>query len=125
MKLYISPPSQTNWKILPDALASSLAAQYPRAQIEDLSKRAEGNVLEWVCQLPSGTVTGWLDRELNTFVLDGDIEDCARVAIWLRTIVPADQELAFYDEGYSADGELTLSTSNDDIAGLFLLGPTE
>lgn len=120
MKLFVSPPSETDWKIPPDLFISKLRERYPGVVVEDRSARPDGPSVQWEQQLSNGWVTGSLDRELNTFVIDGDIRDCAAVALWLRTLVPSEQELVFYDEAYSADGELRAGTTAGNLTAAFL-----
>lgn len=119
MKLFISPPSETTWKINPSRLALALRERYPKISINEKTS-TNGPSLEWECICSHGPVNGLLDHDMNTVVIQGDVRDCADMATWLRRAVPAEQQLIFYDETYSADGQLTQKTSSRDIAAMFL-----
>ena len=67
-----------------------------------------------------GSLSLALSRDGQAVVLEGDIEDCAEVALWLRHIVPEDQPLLFYDEGYGAEVSLMTRTSKEEIVRPFL-----
>lgn len=64
-------------------------------------------------------LTGSLDRTGQVIALDGWLEDCAVFAVWFRFLVPVEQQLAFYDEAYSADVELGTATTAEELIAPF------
>ena len=46
---------------------------------------------------------GYLQRDGQSVVVYGDIPEAALVAAWFREQVPPEQELIFYDDGYTFD----------------------
>jgi len=80
-------------------------------------------VLRWSSSTAHGVLIGGLARDGHTVVLDGDIRDCAAMAVWLRRLVPPAQAMVFYDEGYSASGPLEAATQPRTIVDLFASDP--
>ena len=63
---------------------------------------------------------GTLTNDANVVHLDGDVRACATFALWFRSQVPTEQDLLFYDEGYSADVPLLVETTKDELVAPFL-----
>ena len=118
MKLYISPPSKTNWGFDIDRLLDDLSSAQAPLVLRDLRDKPAGNILEW-SESEEGAAEVYILRDGQTVVVDGPIEECARWAVWLRARTPVRQALVYYDEGYSADGVLSASTAAADIVALF------
>jgi hypothetical protein len=74
--------------------------------------------LAWVMNTDGRRIDGYLFRN-GHLVLDGDIRDCSKFAVWYRQQVPQEIKLVFYDESYSADIELTLETTEQDVITSF------
>ena len=60
-------------------------------------------------------VDGNLSRDGQVVGLDGDIPEAAELAAWIRSVVPAGQELIFYDQGYHFDVPLRPDTTPQEI----------
>lgn len=119
----ISPPEPTAWKLDADAFARALAAAWPSAHVERVSDPASVFQLRWTIDAGSpGRVDGALAGDGQTVHLDGDVRGAAAVARWVRGVVPAEQPLIFYDEGFSADVALTAQTTEDQLVQPFLAG---
>lgn len=120
MKMFISPPTETNWTADPDELARLLAAFAPQMTVRRHDKHSSAHSLEWTWPTPDGPVEGSLNAARDCVVLDGDINRCADFAVWFRTLVPPVQPLVFYDESYSADVALEAHATAAELAAPFL-----
>lgn len=118
MKLFVSPPSATTWKISSDDLSNQIATRFAPVTTEQVGGEG-GPVLEWTWASPDGPVDGRLDRDLNCIVLEGELGRCAEVAVWFRGLVPVEQPLVVYDEAYSADLALNVDTLPSTIVQKF------
>lgn len=118
---FISPPEPTPWTIDAEAFARELCRAWPAAQLERLSDPAGLHQLRWTIAsgLPA-PIEGTLARDGQTVHLDGDVRAAAAVARWVRSLVPPQQALIFYDEGFSADVALTPEVTDDELVQPFL-----
>jgi hypothetical protein len=66
-------------------------------------------------RLDEHQLDGWLMRDGQVVEPNGGLEESAVIAAWMRTIVPDDQELIFWDEGYHFDVQLVPGIPADDI----------
>ena len=72
-----------------------------RAQIWRSESRDSLAVLRFnVAFTDEHQLDGWLMRDGQVVEMNGGLEESAVIAAWMRTIVPDDQELIFWDEGY-------------------------
>jgi hypothetical protein len=117
LKLFVSPPSETTWTFDVDRLLSDLGQIKTDVDLRNNLDRPLGNMLEW--STDGGTTEVFLTRDGQTLVVDGSLQECAHWAIWARSRVPSSQPLLVYDEGFSADGPLSASTTLAEIIGLF------
>lgn len=118
MSFLISPPEETAWHSDVRALADALRRAWPGAEVI-LTAGGEGSEsLEWTVpyQWP---LRGHVDSTRQAIVVDGDLDDCARFALWFRGYVPSGVSLVFYDDGYSADVSLVSGISTEQIAEPF------
>jgi hypothetical protein len=119
MKVFISPPNETTWRVDSIAFAEELRERFSGIQITKPPQCSQGHALEWTWHAPGGQVDGSLDATANAVVLDGDIADCSRFAVWYRAFVPDTQELVIFDEGYSADLPLLSDTTQALLVATF------
>ncbi len=94
-------------------------AQWEGIDIRDVDVPGDVHAMEWTVPLSHGDVFGALDQSGEVVHLDGYLHDCALFALWLRTIVPSNVELLFYDESYSADVALVTLTQESDLVRAF------
>lgn len=120
MSYFISPPEKTDWRIGTDVLAKGLLTQWPDAQVEIITNPQSLHAIAWTLQIGEWRLDGTLTKDGNVVHLDGDVRACATFALWFRTKVPTEQDLLFYDEGYSADVPLQVETTKDDLVAPFL-----
>ena len=111
MTFFISPAEATSWRMESAQLAADLQAWQPTADVRAVDNPASNQSLEWTLSINGRRVDGALDRTGQAIYVDGAVEDCAAFAVWLRTLVPSQQALVFYDEGYAADVALETDTS--------------
>ena len=116
MKIFISPVAETDWTVDAGELVAEIKSRFPEAIVTERTTGAHS--LEWKL---ADSVEGSLDLSGNTVVLDGNILDCARFAVWYRRLVPVSQLLVFYDESYSADLELELATTVEELITPFVI----
>jgi hypothetical protein len=117
---FISPKEKTDLHIDTAQFAAQLARDWPDANYHFVEDGKGPYGLRWTLKMPYGPIEGALDRAGQTVVVDGDVQNAARFARWVRQEVPKRYALLFYDEGYSADVELTDDTSIDDLVRPFL-----
>lgn len=111
MTFFISPAEETSWRMDPAQLATQLRSQWPAVDVRSVDSPASNQALEWTLSLNGRRVDGALNRTGQAIFVDGDVQDCAEFAVWLRSVVPGEQALVFYDEGYAADAALQADTS--------------
>jgi hypothetical protein len=120
MSYFISPPDATSWSISGKDLTAALRVHWPDAEIKAVLSPQSNHSIEWRIQLGEKQLEGSCDRTGQAIHLDGDLISSALFALWFRSIVPSQQSLVFYDEGYSADVNLTNDTSVEQITGPFI-----
>ena len=77
-------------------------------------------VLDFELAIGDQPVTGAFGGDGQVMALEGDVLACAEVAAWYRRQIPADQQLVFYDQGYSGSVELRGEPNPQEIAAPFL-----
>lgn len=121
MEYLITPPKQTNWHINESNLMNHLFKKWLNIQIKEMTNPDDFYLFKGLIKLSSDkTLEFALHRDRQGVSLDGYIEDCAFFAVWLRSIVPQNQKLVFYDQGYNAHIELNQSTTELDIINSFI-----
>jgi hypothetical protein len=121
VKYFVSPPGPTDWKLDPNQFREAVVSRWPGAQIRDVGDAHRTAALDVRLDVDGKQVDGTLSRDGLAIALDADVQSSARVARWLRSIVPDSQPLVFYDEGYSADVALTADTTEDELTRPFLV----
>ena len=104
--LLISPSRETAWRFEAAEFVRLLQARWPDADIRLMPADDPHTTLEF--ELP---VPGVAHPVLGSLTADGcavwleaaSIEEGATVAEWVRSVVPAAQELVFCDQAYSFD----------------------
>jgi hypothetical protein len=122
MEYLITPPEHTDWKIKEPDFIQCLEKRWSGIEIKQVTNPDDYYVLEWVIKVPEieQRLDGALHRDGQGISLDGDLEDCARFAVWFRSLVPQTQ-LVFYDQGYNAHVELQAETTESEIMQPFLV----
>lgn len=118
MSYFISPPDERSFAFDIDEFCDRLS-DWEGINIRQSDKPGDLNAVEWDLELRVGDVYGALDSTGQIVHLDGFLGDCALFALWLRTIVPKQVELLFYDEAYSADVALLSITREADLVRAF------
>ena len=121
MSYFVSPSQETDWHLAPGELAERLSRHWPDAEIRTVDNPVSNHSLEWTLTIDGLPVDGSLSRSGQAVHLDGDIDACARLARWLREQIPPQQELLFYDEGFSADVALLPTTSEEELVAPFIV----
>ncbi|OAD19618.1 hypothetical protein THIOM_004737 [Candidatus Thiomargarita nelsonii] len=125
MKYLISTPKPTNLTIKPTQFTSHLKAKWLNIDIHTINNPKRVYGLEWVMPMENGNLEGLLERTGQCIALDGDVRDCAKFALWFRSLVDNQYPLFFYDQAYSADLELREYTTKNDIVKCFMFTPVE
>jgi protease II len=120
MNYFISPPEETDLKIDSAQLINRLKAEWPNIDIQPLDNPEQTYSLSFRIPLQNSHLEGSLERTGQCIVLDGDVRDCAKFALWLRSQINRKYQLLFYDEAYSADIELSSETTAHDITKRFM-----
>ena len=114
--LLVSPSSDTDWRLGPDEFTRMLRDRWPDAEITEFEDPEFLAALDFRVTLDDGKqVDGNLSRDGQVVGLDGDIPEAAELAAWVRSIVPPEQELIFYDQGYHFDVALTPAITPQEI----------
>lgn len=117
----ISTAAPSGWSLDADDLRRRIAERYPGAQVRGPDSAADAYQLHWTIPTHSGIpLEGALDREGDGLVLDGDVDDAAEFAIWIRSQAPKGSALLFYDEGYTASVEVGPDTPAADLVTPFV-----
>ena len=66
--------------------------------------------IEWTQEINNVFVEGQLARTLNAITLEGDVKDCAEIALWFRRLVPLQTNLLFFDVDYTSSIEVKMNT---------------
>ena len=118
--LLVSPSSETEWRFGSDEFMRMLHDRWPDAEITKFDDPEFLAALDFRVTLDDGRqLDGNLSRDGQAVGLDGDIPEAAELAAWVRSVVPPEQELIFYDQGYHFDVALTPEiTPQEIIAGV-------
>lgn len=119
MKYLISPPEKSDLIIEPTQISEVLKSDWHQVKIQTILNPDRHYLLEWEITIDDRILEGMFTPEGPVFSLDGDIQDCAKFALWLRTKIDNKYPLFFYDQGYSADIELRLNTTIKEIIEQF------
>ncbi len=122
MEYLITPLEPTNWQINASDFSQHIQKQWSDIEISSITNPDSYYSLECTIKVPGigQRLDVALHRDGQGISLDGDLEDCARFAIWFRSLVPPTQELVFYDQGYNSHIELRAETTESDIIQPFL-----
>jgi len=120
MNYFISPSEETDLKIDSTQLINRLKAEWPNIDIQPQDNPSRTYSLSFRIPLKNSLIEGSLERTGQCVVLDGNVRDCAKFALWFRSWLDCKYKLLFYDEAYSADVVLTLETTEHDIIKHFL-----
>jgi hypothetical protein len=107
--LCISSSRETDWRLDPREFVAALRHRWPDAEIRLRAAGDEHAPLDFT--LPSGEGHPLLcDLSADghaVWISGATIAQAAEIAVWLRGLVPAEQELLFYDQAFSFDVPLT------------------
>ncbi len=117
---FIYLPKETGWKLDHATFVESLRVHWPDADIRIADDPTINYPLEWTLQMPEMRLDGTLDREGKAINLDGDIRDCAQFALWVRSLIPNEYKLVFFDEEYTASVEIEKETTEEELVKPFL-----
>jgi len=117
---FITPPAATTWKLEPAALAEQLRRAWPAVHVQVVENPERRHAIEWDMAMDRGPLQGSIDREGQAIHLDSDIRNCAQFAVWFRSIIPHEQALIFFDEGYAVDIPLDAATTEATIVSAFV-----
>ncbi|MBE2314956.1 hypothetical protein DVA67_003155 [Solirubrobacter sp. CPCC 204708] len=115
----VSPSSDTPWSLDPEAFALRLKARWPEIEVRELEDSL--NALSFRVPVDGDyPPLGHLMSDGQAVTLEGGLAESAEVAAWMREIVEPEQELLFYDEGYSFDVPLRPGITRDEIVAAVL-----
>jgi hypothetical protein len=120
MNYFISPSEETDLKIDSAQLINRLKAKWLNIDIQHQDNPSRTYSLSFRIPLKNSSIEGSLERTGQCVVLDGDVRDCAKFALWFRSWLDCKYNLLFYDEAYSADVALNLETTEHDIIKRFM-----
>ena len=120
MNFFVSPDERVGAPLVtPADFQREALASWPSARFEPLASPESPYAFDWKIDMAGGVVSGSYAKRGDTIVMEGDVFDCARIALWYRKLVPPQQSLIFYDEIYSASVELRTETPPEQIMKAF------
>jgi len=120
MNFFVSPAERIGAPLVtPADFQREILARWPFARFELLASMESPYAFDWQIDMAGGTVSGAYAKQGDTIVMEGDVFDCAQIALWYRRLVPPQQLLIFYDEIFSASIELRAETLADEIMRAF------
>jgi hypothetical protein len=112
----VSPSAETSWRLEPGEFAQRVHERWPGARVSILDKPDAWAAVRFAIPFEGGTeLDGHLANDGQALGFDGDLPESATVAVWVRELVPPEQELLFYDQGYEVDVPLTEGITRDEI----------
>jgi len=120
MNYFISPSEESDLKIDSAQLINRLKAEWANIDIQPQDNPSRTYSLSFRIPLKNRSIEGSLERTGQCVVLDGDVRDCAKFALWFYSWFDRNDKLVFYDEAYSADVALSLETTEHDIIKRFM-----
>ncbi|MEC4815482.1 MAG: hypothetical protein SAK29_19715 [Scytonema sp. PMC 1069.18] len=117
MEYLITPPEETDWQINQSDFVECLMKKWSNIQLKQITNSDDYYCLEGLIGVAGDeqTLEVALHRDKQGVSLDGYLEDCAFFAVWLRSLVPQNQKLVFYDQGYNVHIELKQNTTESEI----------
>ena len=115
--LLISPSRETPWHFEAGEFVRLLLERWPGADIRLMAADNPFTTLDFELPLPGAPhpVDGSLAADGQAVWVRGDIPQGATVAEWIRSVVPAEQELVFCDQGYNFDVALVAGVTAKQI----------
>jgi len=117
MNYFISPPTESNWRLAPSEFIADLLSRWPQALVQGLTNSPYFSH-EWEIQTPSGILEGEFYKDGTAVAFMGDFQDCTNFVLWFRSLVPPEQPLVFYDDGLHFKVDITRETTAADIVSL-------
>jgi hypothetical protein len=124
----ISPLEETSdLRVDIDHLFREVRARWPDADVRrgsDAGDLGDPEILSWVMVVTKYSMYCWLSRTQQALHLEGgSTEDCAKVALMFRELVPARYRLFYYDQGFNEVMEITKDTTEQDFIDTWGGGP--
>jgi hypothetical protein len=117
---FVSPQGDSDLRLESSTIAEALREQWPDVRFIEHDDAA--NSLRWAVPMSVGReVSGELQSGGQVVALEGDLHDAAEFARWIRRQIPQRYALIFWDQAYTNDVPLTLSTSPEELAEPFAL----
>ena len=114
MNYYLSPPEATSWTMSPSEFAQNLTRSWPDAKVQSTTNPELSP--EWEICMPGGILLGRFYPRLSGVVFNGStLDDLINFALWYRSLVPAEQPLLFYEEGFNWDMDLRPEATKQEI----------
>jgi hypothetical protein len=116
----ITPSTEGPWSVDPRQFADELTAKWPDVKLSWIVDLSDRLALEWVLTIDGKRVDGAVARSGRRFHIDGDLGACAAFTEWFCTkYVACASPLAFFDETYSNEMQLSPSTRALDVVATF------
>jgi hypothetical protein len=101
-------------------LINALKAEWSNIDIQTRDNPERVYSFSFRIPLKNSFLEGSLERAGQCVVLDGDVRNCAKFALWLCSLLDSQHKLLFYDEAYSATVELGSETTEHDLIQYFM-----
>jgi len=112
----------TDWRFDPSTFIDQLSKDWPGASIRVVTNLKRPASHEWSVSLPQSpgkTLGGFLSRSGHLVSLEGTLKDSGLFALWVRSIVPEEVPLKFFDDQHPQQFPLTQQTTLELITEAF------
>ncbi|HAG81077.1 MAG TPA: hypothetical protein DCL61_07860 [Cyanobacteria bacterium UBA12227] len=120
MRYLISPKEKNDLSIDLLLISEKLKSEWSKVDIQTIINPNRKYSLQWQIPIENRILEGMVAKDRMSIALEGDIRDCAKFALWLRSQIDPKYQLFFYDQGYSADVELRKETTEEEIVKQFV-----
>jgi hypothetical protein len=119
VKYFVFSADASDWYIDADRFASLFVEHWPEARLEEAPDDDE-SALEFCLTIDGDFVSGRLDRDGASLVLAYDVLACAKLALWFRSLAPAEHTFVFCDSSVGECAPLDPSATAEEVAAPFV-----
>lgn len=119
MDYLVTPPAASAWTLDLESFRAALLERWPDAQQRDVPESDPTYALDFTI-LAVGRVDGAFGRDGQVIGLTGELPDVMTVALWFRSLVPAEQPLLFCDPALNGQVELIPDADPEQAAAAYL-----
>jgi len=92
-----------------------LQSQWTQVKMEYVSGQNNGFRVRWELEINGNSLLGGVHQNLQGVSIEGQFEAIANFAVWFRHLIPFNQKLFLYDEGFNNHAELFENTTTSEL----------